>query len=183
MLDELHAARTMGPPVEADSEAVMVARKRWEEIRRLFCDERVSIAEIARRLQLDRKTVRRCIRQEQWQPYQRPPKQETLLTEHADFLRERAAQVRYSAQILSRSCDVIAAIDGSYETVKRFVGAVARAAAGGRSNPAAFRDCTGPAEPDRLGPGDRRLPQWPAPDSFFVLTLGYSRRGFYCRLT
>ncbi len=85
MLDEISAKTTIDPPAETDAEAIMVARERWEEIRRLFCNERLSITEIARRLQIDRKTVRRCVRQEQWLPYQRAPRQETLLTGTCGF--------------------------------------------------------------------------------------------------
>ena len=58
------------------------------------------IAELARRFELDRKTVRRCLRETAWRPYQRPASAETLLTTHAEYLRIRAPKVRYSAQIL-----------------------------------------------------------------------------------
>src|SRR5438270_460106 len=81
-------------------EGFMVGEDRWQEIRRLHREEHVPIAEIARRLDLDRKTVRRCLKRDAWQPYQRPPRTDTLLIEHAEFLRERAPQVRYSAQVL-----------------------------------------------------------------------------------
>jgi len=49
----------------------MVQRERWEEIRRLRFEDGVSVSEIARRLDLDRKTIRRCLRQEEWRPYVR----------------------------------------------------------------------------------------------------------------
>jgi ActR/RegA family two-component response regulator len=49
-------------PVPNESEAVMVGQERWGEIRRLFFEEKVAIAEIARRLAIDRKTARRWIR-------------------------------------------------------------------------------------------------------------------------
>lgn len=65
----------------------------------MFFEEKVAIAEIACRLAIDRKAVRRWIRQP-WQPYQRAAKEDTLLSGPADFLRERAAQVQFSAQIL-----------------------------------------------------------------------------------
>jgi transposase len=77
----------------------MIRQDRWEEIHRPF-GERVPIAEIARRLDLARKTVRRCLQQEQWQPYRRAERTDTLLAQHADFLRRRAPQVRYPARIL-----------------------------------------------------------------------------------
>jgi transposase len=72
-------------------------------------------------LDLDRKTVRRCLRQSEWRPYERAPKAETLLSEHAQFLRQRAAQVNYSARILYQELRAGRGYTGSYETVKRFV--------------------------------------------------------------
>src|SRR5690242_9604396 len=100
MLEDTKLKPTIPPTTQQGVEADMVARERWEELRRMFFEEHLAIAEIARRSDLDRKTVRRCVRQAQWQPYRRAPKEETLLAVHADFLRERAAQVQYSARIL-----------------------------------------------------------------------------------
>ncbi|MDF0665058.1 MAG: hypothetical protein P0119_03175 [Nitrospira sp.] len=74
----------------------MVDQERWAEIRRLRHEERGSISGIARRLDLDRKTVRRSLQQTTWQPYRRAAMTETLLTAHADFVRTRASQVNYS---------------------------------------------------------------------------------------
>ena len=39
----------------------MVGQERWEQIRQMFFDEKMAIAEIARRLGMDRKTVRRWV--------------------------------------------------------------------------------------------------------------------------
>ncbi|HYB99290.1 MAG TPA: helix-turn-helix domain-containing protein, partial [Candidatus Limnocylindrales bacterium] len=50
----------------------MVRRERWEEIQRLRVEDRLSVSEISRRLGLDRKTVRKWLRQRRWEPYQRP---------------------------------------------------------------------------------------------------------------
>lgn len=80
----------------------MVQEGRWRGHHRMACEEQLSIAEIARRLELDRRTVWQCRRQSAWQPCQRPVRTDTLLAEHADFLRERAQQVGYSAQVLYR---------------------------------------------------------------------------------
>lgn len=102
-------------------EVCMVDQERWAEIRRLFQEERVSISEIGRRLDLDWKTVRRWIRQTTWQPYHRATVAETLLTAHADFVRDRAPQVGYSARILYQELRASRGYPGSYETVKRFV--------------------------------------------------------------
>ena len=51
-------AATIGAEVTLCEEVPMVRRERWEEMRRLWVAERVPIAEIARRLDLDRKTAR-----------------------------------------------------------------------------------------------------------------------------
>src|SRR3989442_12686119 len=91
---------TMGLEEHHLEEAGMVQEGRWREVHRMAREEQLPIAEIARRLDLDRKTVRRCLRRAAWRPYQRPARTDTLLVEHADFLRERAPQVRYSAQVL-----------------------------------------------------------------------------------
>ena len=52
--------------------------------------ERVPIAELARRFDLDRKTIRCCVRDASWEPYRRPARSDTLLAEHPGYLRERA---------------------------------------------------------------------------------------------
>ena len=65
-------AGTIGPEVTLIEEVPMVRQERWEELRRLWQQERVPIAELARRFELDRKTVRRCLRDTTWRPYQRP---------------------------------------------------------------------------------------------------------------
>jgi len=51
----------------------------------------------------------------------RDPAAEALLTTHTDFLRQRAAAVRYSARILFQELRHHRDYHGSYETVKRFV--------------------------------------------------------------
>jgi transposase len=157
----------------------MVARERWEEIRRLFCEERVAIAAIARQLQIDRKTVRRCLRQREWKPYQRPPKQETLLTEHMDFLRERAAQVQYSAQILYQELRRHRGYRGSYETVKRFVAPLRELQLAAELTQMRFETPPGQQSQIDWGEASVSFHSGRRKIHFFVLTLGYSRRGFY----
>ena len=65
-------AGTIGPEVISREEVPMVSQERWEELRRVAVEEGVPIAELARRFGLDRKTVRRCVREPAWRPYQRP---------------------------------------------------------------------------------------------------------------
>jgi len=49
---------TMLPECFPPGEGIMVREECWKEVHRLFREERVAIAEIARRLDLDRKTMR-----------------------------------------------------------------------------------------------------------------------------
>lgn len=115
-LDETNETTKMRPQRDQSGEAHMVDQERWAEIRRLFHEERVSIWEIGRRL-----TVRRSLRQTMWQPYRRAAVAETLLTAHAEFVRDRAPQVGYSARILYQEVRASRGYTGSYETVKRCV--------------------------------------------------------------
>jgi transposase len=175
---ELPAA-TIGAEVTLCQEVPMVRRERWEEIRRLWVAERVPIAEIARRLDLDRKTVRRCLRDTAWRPYHRPGRPETtLLTAHAEYLRERAEQVDYSAQILFQELRQ-RGYRGSYETVKLFVRPLraVRLAA----ERALIRFETPPGRQSQIDWGWARVPfrHTSAVRHIFVLTLGFSRRRYY----
>src|SRR3972149_4634175 len=110
----------MGREGWALGEESMIQEERWREIHRLSRGERVPIAEIARRLDVDRKTVRRCLRQERWQAYERAARTDTLLAEHGDFLRERAPQVCYSAQVLFQELRR-KGYRGGYDTGRRVV--------------------------------------------------------------
>lgn len=74
----------------------MVREERWLEIRRLHLKEGRSVTAIARLMDLDRKTVRRCLKDKPWQPYRRRAKVDTLLTAHAEWIRSRAPEVAYS---------------------------------------------------------------------------------------
>ena len=171
-------AATMGAEITLCEEVPMVRRDRWEEIRRLWVTERVPIAEIARRLDLDRKTVRRCLHDTPWQPYHRPSRPETLLTPHAEYLRERVGQVDYSAQILFQELRQ-RSDQGSYETVKLFVRPLrAMRLAAER---ALIRFETPPGRQSQVDWGQARvlLRHASAVRHVFVFTLGFSRRSYY----
>jgi transposase len=158
-------------------EGFMVGEDRWQEIRRLHQDEHVPIAEIARRLDFDRKTVRRCLKQGAWQPYERSARTDTLLAEHAEFLRERAPQVSYSAQVLWQELRQ-RGFPGSYQTVKRFVRPLRTAEA--LAERASVRFETPPGHQSQIDWGAARVHfrHQPVLLHFFVLTLGYSRRHY-----
>ena len=112
-------ATTIDPERQMLGEVEMVGQDRWEEIHRR-AGAGASIRAIARELDADRKTVRRCLRQTEWKPYERAARADTLLATHASYLRRRAADVGYSAQVLFQELRG-RQYEGSYETVKRFV--------------------------------------------------------------
>ncbi len=159
-------------------EVPMVHRERWEEVRSLWVTERLRIAEIARRVDLDRKTVRRCLRDTTWQPYHRPARPETLLAPYADYLRERVAQVDYSAQILFQELRQ-RGYPGSYETVKLFVRPLRALRLAAERALSRFE--TPPGRQSQIDWGPARVPfrHVSAVRHVFVLTLGFSRRSYY----
>jgi transposase len=101
-------------------EEAVVGKERWEEIRRLRAAG-MNVAAIARAADLDRKTVRRCLRQSEWRPYQRSPAGPTLLSAHAAWLAERAPAVNYSARILYQELRATRSYGGGYDTVRNAV--------------------------------------------------------------
>src|ERR1700722_7461152 len=162
---------------EQSGDGAMVRKERWEEIQRLFQGEHRSISAIARELGMDRKTVRRCVRANAWQAYQRAPRQDTLLAVHETFLRERAPQVRYSARILHQELCHERGFTGSYDVVKRFV-APLRALEVAAEGPQALFEPP-PGLQSQVDWGQAQVPfrcgsLW---IHIFVLTLGFSRRG------
>ena len=178
-LDEASESTIMRPQMDQSGEACMVDQERWAEIRRLFYEERLSIAEIGRRVDVDRKTVRRSLRQTTWQPYHRVAVAETLLTAHADLVRARAPQVNYSARILYQELRASRGYTGSYETVKRFVAPLREVQL--QADRALLRFETPPGQQSQIDWGQALVPfrAGPVVVHVFVLTLGFSRRGFY----
>ena len=161
----------------------MIREALWQEIHRLFTEERWSKAAIAQALDLDRKTVRTCLGQPAWTPYQRPPQPETLLTDHRAFLETRAPKVNYSAQVLYQELTQQHGYTGGYDTVRRFVRPLR--AAQDLAARARVRFETPPGLQSQVDWGQALVPfrSGRAVRHFFVLTLGYSRRSFYlpCR--
>jgi len=164
--------------IDATGDA-MLQQDRWEQVRRLHVEERRSVSAIARELDLDRKTVRRCLRETVWRPYRRAPRQDTLLAAHADFLRERAPQVGYSARILFQELRRQRGYVGGYDTVKRFVAPLRQLSAQAELCQTRFE--TPPGQQSQIDWGQVRtdLGGRPTRLHLFVLTLGFSRRGFY----
>jgi transposase len=169
-------AATVPAPRVGVEEAV-VGRERWEWIRA----QRAAgwtVAGIAREAGLDRKTVRRCLRQSQWQPYRRPSVADGLLTAHRAWLAERAVAVGYSARILFQELRTEHGWGGSYATVRDAVRPLRIAAAAASVTQRRFE--TEPGQQAQADWGQARV--WLggvlAKVHIFVLTLGYSRRGW-----
>jgi transposase len=176
--EALRDREIMEPEGLALGEEPMVQEDRWKEIHRLHDQDHLPIAEIARRVDLDRKTVRRCLSRKDWQPYRRTPRTDTLLAAHAEYLQERTPQVHYSAQILFQELRR-RGYTGSYETVKRFVQPLR--AAETLAERACVRFETPPGQQSQIDWGQARVHfrLQPAVVHLFILTLGFSRRGFY----
>ena len=170
-------ARTIDPEHQMLGEVEMVGRDRWEEIRRR-AGAGASIRAIARELDVDRKTVRRLLRQKQWKPYQRTARADTLLASHAAYLRRRAAEVGYSAQVLFQELRR-RQYGGSYETVKRFVRPLREMQLHAAVTRTRFE--TPPGLQSQIDWSQARV--WLGAQRevrhIFVLTLGFSRRSVY----
>lgn len=157
----------------------MVREDWWREAHRLFQVERRSKSEIARQLALDRKTIRTILQAPAWRPYSRPERTDTLLAEHAAYLRDRAPHVQFSARILFQELRRNRQYQGSYETVKRFVQPWREAERAAERATVRFE--TPPGLQSQIDWGQARVyfRHRPVPLHVFVLTLGYSRRSFY----
>ena len=161
------------------AETAMVRQELWEEIRRTAARESVSISALARRFGVDRKTIRRCLREQAYRSYQRERPATTLLGEHEAYLRERAPAVDYSAQILFQELRASRGYRGSYETVKRFVKPLR--AVREQAQRALLRFETPPGVQSQIDWGESRVRfrRGVTVQHFFVMTLGFSRRAFH----
>ena len=179
MLEDTSIGLSIASGVQATSEEPMVGQERWQQIRRLHLEEHQGVSQIARALDLDRKTVRRCLRQSSWRPYRREAPADTLLSVHADFLRERAPAVHYSARILYQELRCERGYRGSYETVKRFVAPLRELQSHAELTQTRFE--TPPGQQSQIDWGESQVPfrHGRRKIHFFVLTLGFSRRAYY----
>ena len=159
------------------AEVVVIAEQQWRAIRERHAAG-MSVSGIARELELDRKTVRRALRSAGWAPYQRTAPAPTLLDEHREWLAERAPQVHYSARILFQELTRERGFGGCYETVKLAVRPLrAEACLAGLTQ---RRFETAPGEQAQCDWGQVTVPLGRVRTRLhvFVMTLGYSRRGF-----
>jgi transposase len=162
---------------QSDTEAQVLSRERWEEIRRLH-DGGKTVSAIARQLELDRKTVRYWIRRVTWMPYQRKAAASTLLDAHSTWLTARAAQVNYSARILFQELQAQHGYQGSYDTVKHAVRPLRADATLAALTQRRFETAPGQQAQIDWGQTKVRLGDAVGTIHFFVMTLGYSRRAY-----
>jgi transposase len=138
----------------------------------------MTVSGIARAIGLDRKTVRRCVRQVRWQAYRRPARRESLLAPHQGWLEERAPRVGYSARILYQELCAQRGFEGGYGTVRDAVRPLRT-----HASAALLTQCRFETEPGEQAQADWgevrvRLGAQIVKVHIFVLTLGYSRRGW-----
>lgn len=159
-----------------DTEAPVLGQQQWEAVHERRSRGR-SISAIARELELDRKTVRSCLRQLSWQPYRRDSAS-SLLDPHRDWLSVRAPQVNHSARILWQELRAQRGFTGSYVIVRRAVVPLRLAAVASSLTQCRFE--TGPGEQAQCDWGQISvlLGSVRTKVHVFVMTLGYSRRGF-----
>ena len=158
-------------------EEPVVGQERWEEMHRLKAVG-MTVSGFARATGLDRKTVRRCLRQVRWQAYRRPARREALLDAHRGWLVERAAQVGYSARILYQELCARRGFEGGYGTVRDAVRPLRL-----ETGAALLTQCRFETEPGEQAQADWgevrvRLSSEIVAVHIFVMTLGYSRRGW-----
>jgi transposase len=109
------AAATV-PGSNRDAEVALINQSMWQAVHERS-KAGATVSAIARELDIDRKTVRRCLKQPEWTPYARTVKAPTVLNDFADWIKQRAPQVHYSARILHQELRQLG-FAGCYETVK-----------------------------------------------------------------
>ena len=162
---------------ESGTEEAVIGKERWEELRRMRAAG-MALSQIARESGLDRKTVRRCLRQSQWQPYRRAGRSKRLLAEHLEWLAQRAPQVNFSAQILFQELRAGRGYSGGYDTVRNAVRPLRTEAAAASLTQRRFETEPGQQAQVDWGQVRVRFVSGPAQVHVFVMTLGYSRRAW-----
>jgi transposase len=162
---------------EVGVEEPVVGKERWEEIRRLAAAG-MKVAQIARLADLDRKTVRRCLRRTEWRSYRRASAGQTLLSAHLAWLTARAPAVNHSARILYQELRATRGYSGGYDTVRNAVRPLRLEAAAASITQRRFETEPGQQAQADWGQVRVRFESGPAEVYVFVLTLGYSRRGW-----
>ena len=174
--DGADAGRATVLVFQENTEAPVLGQQQWETVHERRSRGQ-SISAIAREMDLDRKTVRSCLQQARWAPYRRADAS-SLLDPHRQWLAERAPEVDYSARILWQELRAQHGFTGSYVIVRRAVVPLRLQACVGALTQRRFE--TGPGEQAQCDWGQVTVPLAGVRTKVqvFVMTLGYSRRGF-----
>jgi len=172
----LCSAAARVPVFKVDAEAPVLGQQQWDAVHERRARGQ-SLSAIARELELDRKTVRNCLGQAAWQPYRRA-EAASQLDAHRQWLAERAPEVNYSARILWQELRAQRGFAGSYVIVRRAVVPLRLAASVAALTQRRFE--TSPGEQAQCDWGQITVPLSGVRTEIhvFVMTLGYSRRGF-----
>jgi transposase len=154
----------------------VLGQQQWEAVHERRARGQ-SISAISREFELDRKTVRSCLQQASWQPYRRA-EAGSVLDAHREWLAARAPEVNYSARILWQELRAQRGFSGSYVIVRRAVAPLRLAASVAALTQRRFE--TAPGEQAQCDWGQISVPLGGVRTQIhvFVMTLGYSRRGF-----
>jgi transposase len=155
----------------------MLSQDQWGAIRTLR-ERGVGKKAIARKLGIHVQTVRSYLRKGGRKRYRRPcPVHDALERDHGEWLRRRAPQVNWVAQVLYQEL-AGRGWSGSYEAVKRWVRPLREEQR--RLETATVRFETGPGHQAQVDWGSKAL--WIGDERqrahLFVMTLGFSRRTF-----
>ncbi len=155
----------------------MLSQDQWSTIRTLF-ERGVAKKAIARELGISVPTVRRYLRQGGRTPYRRArPVLDVLVREHGEYLRRRAPEVNWVAQVLLQDLRA-RGFTGCYEVVKRWVRPLREEQR--RIELATVRFETAPGRQAQADWGTTTT--WIGGElvraHLFLLTLGFSRRLF-----
>lgn len=159
-----------------DTEGDVIGQTQWQAIREAKAEGK-TVSAISREMGLDRKTVRTALHSEHWRPYSRAQRS-SKLDEHMAWLSERAPQVNFSARILHQELRLQRGFEGSYEVIKVAVRPLRAHAASAALTQRRFE--TEPGEQAQIDWGQVKVHfgEQVVRVHIFVMTLGYSRRGY-----
>jgi transposase len=107
------------PPPGMVGEETMITQDVFRRIKELKA-QGWGTRRIAKKLGLDRNTIKSYLGQEEFVPYSRQGTKHPSLAELEDWLRERTPEVQFNARVLFQESQ-IKGFSGGYETIKRFV--------------------------------------------------------------
>jgi transposase len=174
-MEKIAELRQGAPGPKSPGEEPMLSQDQWGAVRSLAA-RGLGVKRIARALGVAAKTARRYLRQGGRRPYQRScPVRDVLERDYGEYLRRRAPEVNFCAQVLFQELRAQGYAHG-YASVMRWVRPLREEER--RLEEATVRFETGPGKQAQVDWGSTRVLIGERPERvhLFVLTLGYSRR-------